>query len=64
MNLAHLWNDLPTRLALIGSAFTPLLTVALGWCMGTHYTRVPGGRWTTWEKAFGKAPDSEEQGAA
>ncbi len=43
--------NLPLEIALIGTVFYLFVFAGLTLYAATHYTRVPGGRWSTWEKA-------------
>ncbi len=58
------WHDLPTQLALLGMTFiTPLLMLGLSLYAGHRYTRLPDGRWTTWEKTLLEKSGFEERAA-
>ena len=57
------WNDMATQWALLGSTLTPLLMLGLALYAGHHYTRLPDGRWTTWEKTLGQIAEGEERAA-
>jgi hypothetical protein len=48
-----IWNDLPTRVALVGSVVYAAAMPALVWWTSRHYVRsaATNWRWTSWEKA-------------
>lgn len=56
MAWSYLWTDLPTRIGLLGAAVFGLWAASCLRYVATHYTRVPGGPWTTWEKAQSQLP--------
>jgi hypothetical protein len=43
--------DFPTQVALGGGLFYLLVIVRMCRYASQHYTRAPGGEWTSWEKA-------------
>jgi hypothetical protein len=54
-------HDFPTQVALGGGLLYLLVTVCMCRYASQHYTRVPGGNWTTWEKAQSWAQRESEQ---
>jgi len=54
-------HDLATPVALGGVLFYLLVTVCMCRYASQHYTRLPGGKWTTWEKAQSPAQREPEQ---
>ena len=63
-------HDLPTLIALAGVVFWLVVTVAMYAYASRHYTRLPGAKWTTWEKVSSTSVGSvlirvdDEEGAA
>ncbi len=57
------WNDPLTQLALLGMVLTVVVGLLFGLHMGHRYTRLPGGRWTTWEETLKQLAESQEEAA-
>lgn len=51
--LGWMWNDLPTRVAVVGLVVYAAVMLALVWWTSHHYVRSAATRWrwTTWDKA-------------
>jgi hypothetical protein len=51
-------SQLALWLAIGGIIASVVYVLVVGRYMATHYTRIPGGRWTTWERTVpkGRAP--------
>ena len=57
-------HDLLTFTALACVLFWALATAAMYLYAGRHYTRLPGGSWTSWEKAQSPHIEPKEDEAA
>ncbi len=52
-SLGWIWNDLPTRVAVVGVVVYAAVILALVWWTSHHYVRsaATNWRWTSWAKA-------------
>jgi hypothetical protein len=57
-------HDFPTQVALSGGLFHLLVTVCMCRYASRHYTRVPGGEWTTRAKAQSAGEQEPEREVA